>query len=584
LSRAASLLAGALLAASPLRAQCPDGAPPPCARSRATAPLSIAVLTFENRSRDSSDAYLADGLGDEIAARLGQVERLTVTSRVAVRRLRNADAMPVPELGRALRASYLVAGSIQRSGDQMRVAVELLRATTSAQTWSTVYDRRRGDLLAIQADIATQVAGAVAGRLLPREQAALATRPTQNPDAYDAYLRGTTQLTLIRGGQSAPQLQIAASALERAVALDSNFAPAWAALSDVYSEEYWWYVDRTDARIAAARIAAEHALRIAPRLPAGRVALGNVYYRGGRDYERALAEFREALRLDPGNAEALGATANIDRRQGRWEASLSRRLGVLALDPRDAAETQNVAMTLQYLRRYDEAEQYADRAIALAPEDVGSIALKIHIIIDRDGDITRVAPLVQELLALLPRGVSPWAQFLPSTILAARDTAFQRAIDDASLPAATDPGGYHSLKIWRARAAGRTAEATAHAESLLVVRDARLRADSGDAFLHDARAWALMLIGRAEEALRENETAVRIMPVSRDAFWGYDLVVDNAVMLAAVGRSDEALDRIEGLLRAPSGLSRGQLRLDPSFDPLRGNPRFERLLGNSPSR
>src|SRR2546428_7296480 len=193
----AALLLLWLLAAPALRAQCPDGSAPPCGRQGALVPPpsnSVAVLYFENLSRDTADAYIADGFTEEITARLGQITRLSVTSRAAARRFRNAGLLSTTDLGRALNAAYLVNGSVRHGGSQLRVTVELVRATSGARIWGEQYDRRAADLLEIEGDVAQAVATGIAGRLLPTERAMLAVRPTRNPEAYDHYLRGNRLL------------------------------------------------------------------------------------------------------------------------------------------------------------------------------------------------------------------------------------------------------------------------------------------------------------------------------------------------------------------------------------------------------
>jgi len=249
--------------------QCPDGAPPPCrtaeARPRATAAapdFSVAVLSFENRSRDSADTFLGDGLADEIATQLGGVQKLNVRSRTMVRRLAGSETMGPPALGRALGAAYLVDGSIQRAGSQLRVQVTLLRSASGDQAWAQTYDRPAADLFQIQSDIARSVSEAIAGRLLPQERASLARAPTANAEAYQFYLRGRSAL----GSSDYLAARQGLADFERAVALDSTFAEAWAQLARARMMLYWGTLDRSSANLAAARGAAERARRIAPLL------------------------------------------------------------------------------------------------------------------------------------------------------------------------------------------------------------------------------------------------------------------------------------------------------------------------------
>ena len=555
--------------------QCADGAPPPCRSARAAgAPrMSVAVLDFENRSRDTADGWLGDGLADEIAIQLGAVERLTVRSRTVVRRLAQVSTMPVPELGRSLNAAWLVNGSVQRIGPQLRVNVELLQAASGRQAWAHRFDRPANDLFLIQRDIAEAVSEAITGRLLPDERALLQRRPTRSGPAYELYLRALAQFN------RPSEIGIAgvAGVLERAVSLDSAFLEAWALLSQVRMGSYWFGEDRSGQNLAAALGAAERAMALGPQRAESHRAMGYYYYWGSRDYARATAEFNAALHIRPQDAPTWDALANVARRQGRMQVSVEHRRRAAALEPL-ASTWVYLCETLQRMREFGELRAATDSAEAHGAEPLVVNSLRGATEFGESG-VPRARPWFRSLPALFGRSLDGSVLFLPiPSEIVRRDTILWSWIDSLEKP---EPASlldvYYTLKRARAEGSGDSARARAASDSLLALWTREVALDSTDAVARSSLASALTSVGRHAEALREIDRVLADVPVSRDAFAGADAMATRAIVLVHMGRNDDAVALLERLLAMPSLITRAILRDDADWAPLRGHPGFARL-------
>ena len=361
-----------LCAPVPAVSQCPDGTPPPCAvrpyHAPAPAPNSVAVMYLDNESRDTSDAYLADGLTEEITTKLSQIQRLAVTSNTTMRRYRGAATLEPTALGRTLRVAQLVSGSVRRAGHRIRVSVELLRARDGVALWADAYDRTDADLLSIEEEVARAVAGAIAGRLLPGEQAALAARPTRDPEAYDHYLRGNfwlAQRTPATARRAIDEYQAAASR-------DPAFALAFGRIGMVYSlfmDWGWPFPELNDDSLRSrGAAAADHALQLDSQSADGWMARGLLRsFLYPASFDGVTAAFERALALDPRSAEAhhlYGVMLFITGRDDSAAAELRR---ALDLDPQRAVTWDNLAWVRRYQRRPAEAVACADSGLAADP-------------------------------------------------------------------------------------------------------------------------------------------------------------------------------------------------------------------------
>jgi len=352
-------------------AQCPDGTPPPCSRSAPPA-RSIAVLTFENVTRDTSAQYLAEGLADQIFTRLGSVARLTMVSRTAVRRLRNVDQLSVQQIGHALNAAFLVNGTIQATGGRVRVNVEALRAATGAAVWSEAYDRASDDLIGLEEAIATEVAAGVAGRLSPQERRALTSRLTASSRAYEQFLRGNVLL----GRRTRASLEGAIAAYQAATTSDSGLAEAYGRLAYALALcGYWEWCGNVASFITPAQASAARALRLSPRSSDAWMGRGltlalwsQLPNAGGDDsLPAALAAFRRAVALNPHNDEAwhqYGFTLSLISDS----ASLDAMRQALAIEPARAVTYQDISVVYYLMGRNTSALLTVDSAVALDPD------------------------------------------------------------------------------------------------------------------------------------------------------------------------------------------------------------------------
>ena len=367
-----------------LLAQCPDGSSPPCRSSHpGSAPTasSVAVLYFENLSRDTTDIYLADGLTEDITAKLGQVSRLAVTSRAAVRRLHDAASMPTAVLGRTLNVGYLVSGSVQRSGERLRVTVELLRAMTGQRLWGEQYDRSAADLLAIQEEIARAVASGITGRLLPAEQATLAARPTLSPEAYDHYLRGNR----LMWRQTERTITAAIREYEVALRIDSTFAAARGRLAFAYGFVLnWSYQPESlliDSLLGRAARTTARALHDDSTSSDAWLARSMVLFFGGRNDElgEALAAARRAALLNQTDDAGQGWYGTLLRRAGRFAEAYQQYRLARSINPWNVQAVADAGFTAYLERRYADARQWYDSAIALDTTFSTQFALRARV-------------------------------------------------------------------------------------------------------------------------------------------------------------------------------------------------------------
>ncbi len=360
---------------------------------------SIAVLPFENFSDDKSNAYFADGIQDDILTTLSRISDLKVISRTSVMGYRGSTHN-VREIGKALGAGAILEGSVRSDGKRVRVNVQLINTENDEHLWANEYDRELTDVFAIQTDLAHEIAGALQARLSPTEEARMSQKPTENGEAYLAFVQAHD--LQMRPDHLETDIQKAEELYERAIQLDPKFALAFAELSYLQS---WIYhtSDPTSARQEKARVAAEEAQRLQPNLPETHAALGYYYYWTQRDYERALGEFAAAQHGLPNDAENLKAIAAIQRRQGKWSESTANFEKAVSLNPKDADLLLNFAFNYIALRRYDEADRTVDRGLQAAPDSFSLRGVKAQIALIGRGDFS----VAESLLANAPAGFDP---------------------------------------------------------------------------------------------------------------------------------------------------------------------------------
>ncbi len=561
-------------------------------RAAAAGAHSVAVLPFENIGGGDAGQSLADGLQDDILTQLTKIAALQVTSRASVQDYRKTPK-PMRDIGRELGVRALLTGQVQRSEKRVHVNVQLVEPASDRQLWADTYDREltAQDVFAIQDNIAKSVAEALRVQLTPAEAAAISEASTGNLEALDYYHHARDLFN--RRGSIGPDTE-APRAFERAVAVDPRFAQAWAGLTEARS----WLIRQGLARdTIPARDALDQAERLAPNGSETALARGFYEYYGKGEYAIALGQFRAALAARPSDALAAAAVGYILRRQGDWNGALEIERHVADLDPRDPAPFWDLGGTYLAQRHYAEATRTLERALILYPEyDAARYFLYSTYI--AEGDTARAARFVHESEG----HVSPWFLALFQSDLASKRRDFGSATRILLAAAAPNPPmarGRLLLLALTYHTAGDAGHASLYADSLRIVAESELRRLAGwpDVFgsVADVHAYlgiAYALLGHNDDAVRQGREAAQMNPVARDAIEGPRSTTQLAVIYMLTGGRDDALDRLRYLSSIPTThwrtgpgmMSAAILRLDPLYDPLRSDPRFQELVRSMESK
>jgi eukaryotic-like serine/threonine-protein kinase len=547
---------------------------------QAAATRAIAVLPFQNLGA-AEDGYFTDGITEEITGRLARLPHLGVISRTSADQYRGSDK-PLKQIGRELGVEYVLEGSVRWEKSpgkvsRVRVTPQLIRVSDDRHLWAGQYDESLEEVFKVQSRIAEQVAGALDLALQAPHHAALGARPTGDLRAYDFYLRGNEYFN--RSGDPAG-LRTAEDMYTRATELDPTFALAFARLARSHIWQFH-FADRTGARLALARSAADSALKLQPDLPEAHLALGQIHYWGELDYERALREFRTAQAGDPGNGDLAWARGLVERRLGQWDQARVDLRRAADLDPRSLVKSLDLAELHMRLREYAEAERYMNRALELEPDSPAYI-YRAMLIVARDGDLAAAAADVEE--GVRRAGAEAIAYWLPqfdvgAALLPRLSSASQAAVNGLTLDRfGTDSAGYYLAKARTHRSSGDPGSARVYFDSAARVLAERSRARPDDPSLHASLAFAYAGLARREDATREGRTAVELRPASKDTWYGVDMLRNLAVVYATVGEADSTVKHLRTLLSIPSAVSVPGLRADPTWDPVRRDPAFQALV------
>jgi TolB-like protein/Flp pilus assembly protein TadD len=538
---------------------------------------SIAVLPFENLSDEKANAYFADGMQDDILTNLSKIGDLKVISRTSVNSYRDNAGRNAREIGKALGVATLLEGSVRRVGNRVRVNVQLINADNDEHIWAEDYDRDLTDVFAIQSDLAQKIATALQAKLSPNERARLNQRPTENSEAYLLFMQAEPYAN---GPEMFTENYLKAEQLyQQAIKLDSNFASAHACLSMVESWAYHTF-DPTPARREKARASADNALRLQPDLPEGHLALGFAYYYGDRDYDRALAEFEIARRDLPNEAQAYMAIGAIQRRQGKWTESIANFEKAVALDPKNAGFLYNLGFTYVALKQYEAADKMFDRAMEVAPESFSSRALKGIIAILWKGDVEAA----EKQLALSPArdanglvtSTEVWVLMLGRKFSEALREIEQFPGEVFDAHAGRAPKAFFEGLIYLCQ--GDKMKATAALEHARAIAEQLVQESPNDARRRAILGQILAALGQKEAAIAEGKRATELLPESEDAYDGPQITGQLAAIYAWTGENDQALRLLDHLLQTTNGTTVSLLKLDPSWDPLRNDPRFQALI------
>lgn len=548
----------------------------------------IAVLPFESLSEDKANAYLADGIQDEILTRLSNIRQLKVISRTSTQSYKSRPPN-LREIGRQLGVAHLLEGSVQKSGDAVHINVQLIDAANDSHLWANTFDRQLSDIFSVEAEVAKAVADQLRAKLTGNEERSISARPTDNPEAYNAYLRGLAYN--LRQIYSPANVLSAQKYLKEAVRLDPKFALAWALLSYVDARGYLTRnLQPTLALREEARCAAETALTLQPALAEAVVANGYYHFACLRDYDVAVRYFERARPLLPNDSRVAESLAYVARRRGQWEAAEAEFNEAERLDPRNVYLLMQHAQTYILRRRFADALQKLERVFDIVPDDPDVIGL-MAAIAQADGDLARGSALLGPI-ALAADDPSLLEIQLYQTIIERRPTTLIPALQ-AILDKADPKLGYYNgeLRVWLGWAqqlSGDDAGARNNWEEARLELELLISEQPDNNSVIEDAALANMFLHRKAEALAFAEQAMARVPIGTDALTGPRELEILARVAAQTGESDRAIAALEKLLSIPySGAIVGAvpitpafLRLDPMFDPLRNEPRFRKLIGD----
>jgi serine/threonine protein kinase/tetratricopeptide (TPR) repeat protein len=544
---------------------------------------SIAVLPFANLSPDPEQKYFCDGMAEEIMNALAHVDGLRVVARTSAFSFRGKE-VDIRRIGNALCVETLLEGSVRKAGNTLRITAQLINVADGYHLWSERYDRELKDVFAIQDEIAQSIVRALKIELNGRVKRVMGARPTENLDAYQAYLRGLDYTG--RPDYSEEDFRLAVQMFERAVELDPGFALAYADLSRAHSALYFHGHDRTEARKSEAKKAVDRALELQAELPDAHLALGYYHYWCHDEYEQALEEFSIAERDLPNDARVLAVVAAILKRQSRFEDTIEHYKKAFELSPRDAGLPHEIGCAYMTMRRYAEAERYYNYSISLAPDQVYGYICKVWNCWLWRGD----AEGARAVLEAMPRKVGHAISRRPAAAYYERfrHRLFTRDYEAAlevltDVPVAFDEGQWWFipkalLEAHTCHLMGRPERAHVLFRAALDLLGEELRDRPDDYRVHGSLGIVHAGLGQKDDAIREGKLAVKLVPVSKNAVIGPFRVEDLAIIYTLLGEYDAAIDQIEYLLSIPCWMSVSLLCVDPRWDPLRDHPRFQRLL------
>ena len=546
---------------------------------------SVAVLPFENRSEDKANAYFAEGIQDEILTRLANIADLRVISRTSTQQYQSKPAN-LREIAKQLGVANILQGSVQKVADQVRVNVQLVNAQTDSHLWAETYDRKLTDIFAIESEIAKGIVASLQAKLTGREEQALAVRPTSNPEAYDAYLRGLAYS--VRPAQTAPNALGAQKYLREAVRLDPKFALSWALMSYVEARGYRTQnLQPTAALRDEARKAADTALTLEPNLGEAILAKGFYHYACLKDYDTAVSYFEQARQFLPNSSRIPELLAYLTRRRGQWDQSEAYFNQAEQLDPRNVALLFQHALLYKTRRLFSQALRKLDQILNITPDDMDTIMEKA-VIAQAEGDLPRAAALMasmqpaadntnaletQAYQAILERSHAPITSRL------------KELLAESDPPLDSSKGELRFWLGWTQEVVGDHVSAQRSWQQARRELECFITQEPDNYSLLGGLALTEMSLGDKAAALAHSEQAIAAVPIEKDALDGPASIEFLARVAAGLGDADRAIAALQKLIRTPyagplgpsAPLTPALLRLDPMFDPLRNDPRFQKL-------
>jgi TolB-like protein/Tfp pilus assembly protein PilF len=542
---------------------------------------SIAVLPFQNLSDEKENAYFADGVQDDILTNLSKIGDLKVISRTSVMSYRG-QTPNVRDIGKALGVSTILEGSVRRAGNRVRVNVQLIDATTDEHLWASDYDRDLTDVFAIQTDLAQKITEALQARLSPSERAQIERKPTENGEAYLAFIQAHNLQNAV---EDLGKLKQSEQLYARAIELDPKFALALACYSQLESWIFHTF-DPTRERREKAGTLAERAVQLQPDLPETHLALGFSYYYGDNNYDAALREFEIARQGLPNESDAYLAIGAIQRRQGKWAESTANLEKAVSLNPKDTFPLQNLAFNYQMLRNFDAANKTIDRGLQINPIGVGLWEIKSKLAIAEKGDLSVSEKAFQAVTSMPMSNVEKlWIAGARADVFLLERKYKEGLREAESLPddlLRTEFPQHLSGKYYLIGFARKALQDEAGARAAFLrakeLLDAQLKESPDAADMHIQLAKVLAYLGEKDAALAEARRATELVPESKDAFGGPEIAAGVAEVHAILGDNGRAIEILERLLSRPSAVTVQDLKVNPIWDSLRSDPRFQALI------
>src|SRR5437588_1905674 len=550
---------------------------------------SIAVLPFANLSEDKANAYFADGIQDEILTRLAKIADLKVISRTSTQHYKSAPEN-LPEIGKQLGVAHIVEGSVQKSGEAVRVNVQLIKAADDSHLWADTFDRKLTDIFSVESEVAKAIAEQLRAHITGQEEQEIAAKPTENLEAYDAYLRGLAYT--LKTTTSPPNALAAQKYLREAVRLDPKFALAWALLS--YADASGYIVQSLQPTVALreeTRQAAETALTLQPNLGEAVLAKGHYHYACLKDYDTAVRYFEQARPLLPNSSRIPESLAYLTRRRGEWDRSESYFNEAERLDPRNVTMLNEHATSYISLRRFPEALRKVDQVLNIVPDDVDTLTFKAAIA-QAKGDLPRAAALLAPLHPSTDDSYMLETQVYQEILERRPAQMISRLKEILTKPDPALGPINGELRFWLGWAQEVAGD---HAGAQETWRQARrelesfLKEQPDNYLLIGDLALTNMALGDKAAALALSERAIAVNPIEKDAIVGPIPIEILARVTAQMGEPDRAIVALRKLLSIPGAgafpagpLTPALLRLDPMFDPLRNDPRFQKLASSAP--
>jgi TolB-like protein/Flp pilus assembly protein TadD len=554
--------------------------------SNATPDKSIAVLPFENLSDDKQNSFFADGVQDEILTNLAKLAELKVISRTSVMQYKTAATRNLREIGQSLGVAHVLEGSVQRVANKVRVNAQLIDARNDAHLWAQTYDRDLADVFAIQSEIAEAIAQQLQAHLSANEKARIEKPSTTDPVAYDLYLRARQLDDLTNDPDARGSLLQGISLLEEAVRRDPKFLRAYCLMCETHLDLYWAGFDHTEQRREMARVALQKAEEIQPDAGEVHWMKGLYAYHGFRDYDRALAELNLAVQLLPNEARIYVVIGSVDRRTARWKEAEANFKRAVELDPRNFTVLMEAGSTFQGMRRYPEARRLYQQALTILPNDPFVSFLLGFNSFAQTGDAADWRKPLQVVAqqgseaaraVAFPMLVCSWMQ---------RDKSeAEKAL--ALIPAEGIANSFEEASVPREFCVGRTAwlfsnkelaQTALTAARTIFERTTREQPDY-------AQGWSYLgltdaMLGRRDEAIQEGKRACEILPFTKDSWVGPVWISNLTAIYTWCGDKDAALEQLEKSVKLPTGITYGELKTSPDWDPLRGDPRFEKIIAS----